>query len=128
MLKDTERMMHDRGKKPGKSANASGQKSSENRHKKRVRQPHNTTEKQRQKALNRGEYLMQTQNNQELDSYPPPTADNFESQMMMRPNSIEVKSAAYYQQLQLQQQQQAQAFKRNPGGLNYANQNNENIY
>ena len=31
---------------PGKSANAAGQKS-ENRHKKRVRQPHNTTEKQR---------------------------------------------------------------------------------
>ena len=44
-------------------------------------------------------------------------------------SSIEVKSAAYYQQLQLQQQQQAQAFnQRNPGGLNYANQNNENIY
>jgi len=141
MLKDTERMMHDRGKKPGKSANASGQKSSENRHKKRVRQPGNTTEKQRQAALKRGEYLMQPQqqNNSELDpnSYPHPVSTSaadhqFESQMMsqmQRPNSIEVKSAAYYQQLQLQQQQEAQSYnQRQPGGLGYANQNNENIY
>ena len=42
---------------------------------------------------------------------------------------IQVKSAAYYQQLQLQQQQEAQSYnQRQPGGLGYANQNNENIY
>ena len=92
---------------PGKSANASGQKSSENRHKKRVRQPGNTTEKQRQAALKRGEYLMQPQlqNNSELDpnSYPHPVSTSaadhqFESQMMsqmQRPNSIEVCTCIY---------------------------------
>ena len=42
---------------------------------------------------------------------------------------FQVKSAAYYQQLQLQQQQEAQSYnQRQPGGLGYANQNNENIY
>ena len=40
------------------NANASGPKSADGRHKKRVRQPHSTTERQRQKALGRGEYLM----------------------------------------------------------------------
>ena len=30
------------------------------RHKKRVRQPHNTAERQRQKAVGRGEYIMDT--------------------------------------------------------------------
>ena len=46
---------------------------------------------------------------------------------MMRPNSIDVKSAAYYQQLQLQQQQQQQQYNRSNGGINYNNVN-ENIY
>ena len=46
---------------------------------------------------------------------------------MMRPNSIDVKSAAYYQQLQLQQQTQQQQYNRHNGGINYNNVN-ENIY
>merc|ERR1719414_2818342 len=121
MLKDTERMMHDRGKKPGKSnVNPQGSKPQDGRHKKRVRQPHSTTERQRQKAIGRGEYLM---NQQELEQYPP----DQESPTMMRPNSIDVKSAAYYQQLQLQQQQQQQQYNRHNGGINYNNVN-ENIY
>lgn len=57
MLKDTERVMHDRGKKMHKPRtdgnNAGGQ-----RHKKRVRTPHNTREKQRQIAIGHGETLM----------------------------------------------------------------------
>ena len=122
---------------PTKSGNpnASGQKSADGRHKKRVRQPHSTTERQRQKALGRGEYLMQPGGQQpgqqlqpELDphhgmnNYHPQENHNhnFESQpealaaasaasmggggqqFQERPNSIDVKSAAYYQQLQLQ--------------------------
>ena len=101
-----------------------------------MRQPHNTTERQRQKALGRGEYLMQ---NQELDlnnSYnmlsgqPADHNNHFESQMMQRPNSIDVKSAAYYQQLQLQQQQQNQQLNQT-SSINYNNINRqaeENIY
>lgn len=159
MLKDTERMMHDRGKKnPTKSGNpnASGQKSADGRHKKRVRQPHSTTERQRQKALGRGEYLMQPgqpgqQLQPELDphgmnNYHPGQENhnhNFESQpevaasasmggggqqFQERPNSIDVKSAAYYQQLQLQQQQQHQKLNQNSSSINYNNLQNENIY
>lgn len=55
MLKDTERMMHDRGKKPHRPR---GTESGGGRHKKRVRQPHNTRERQRQIAVGHGEYLM----------------------------------------------------------------------
>ncbi|XP_066993554.1 actin-binding protein WASF3 [Anabrus simplex] len=54
MLKDTERMMHDRGKKPHRPRN----EGSGGRHKKRVRQPHNTRERQRQLAVGHGEYIM----------------------------------------------------------------------
>ncbi|KAJ4433681.1 actin-binding protein WASF3 isoform X2 [Periplaneta americana] len=54
MLKDTERMMHDRGKKPHRPRNEGGG----GRHKKRVRQPHNTRERQRQLAVGHGEYIM----------------------------------------------------------------------
>uniref|UniRef100_A0A1B0G9C9 Wiskott-Aldrich syndrome protein family member n=1 Tax=Glossina morsitans morsitans TaxID=37546 RepID=A0A1B0G9C9_GLOMM len=59
MLKDTERVMHDKGKKmhrprqDGSSGGASGRG-----HKKRVRTPHNTREKQRQIAIGHGETLM----------------------------------------------------------------------
>lgn len=65
MLKDTERMMHDRGKKvhkgprpDGTGAGGGGGGGGGARHKKRVRQPHNTREKQRQIAIGHGETLM----------------------------------------------------------------------
>nr|CAD7207428.1 unnamed protein product [Timema douglasi] len=54
MLKDTERMMNDRGKKPHRPRNEGGG----GRHKKRVRQPHNTRERQRQLAVGQGEHIM----------------------------------------------------------------------
>ncbi|XP_059222140.1 actin-binding protein WASF2 isoform X4 [Stomoxys calcitrans] len=56
MLKDTERVMHDKGKKmhrPRQDGGASGRG-----HKKRVRTPHNTRDKQRQIAISHGETLM----------------------------------------------------------------------
>ncbi|KAJ6597362.1 Wiskott-Aldrich syndrome protein family member 3 [Pseudolycoriella hygida] len=55
MLKDTERVMHDRGKKIHKPRTEPG---GGQRHKKRVRIPYNTREKQRQIALGHGETLM----------------------------------------------------------------------
>lgn len=70
MLKDTERAMHDKGKKTHRpkdgnmsgsnGGNSSGNNNSANArgHKKRVRQPHNTQEKQRQKAIGDGEIIM----------------------------------------------------------------------
>ncbi len=48
--------------------------------------------------------------------------------MMNRPNSIDVKSAAYYQQLQLQQQQQQQAYNRQNGGYPQNPATQESIY
>lgn len=125
MLKDTERMMHDRGKKhPTKTGNHLNQNQNSKdggRHKKRVRQPHSTNERQRQKALARGEFILQNELENNVD---------FEEsqQQMMRPNSIEVvKSAAYYQQLQLQQQQQNQQMNHHHS-INYNNVQQENIY
>lgn len=53
MLKDTERMIQ--GKKPHKPRSA---ESSGGRHKKRVRPPHSTRERQKQIAVKQGEYIM----------------------------------------------------------------------
>ncbi|GAB0100099.1 Wiskott-Aldrich syndrome protein family member [Sergentomyia squamirostris] len=61
MLKDTERVMHDRGKKihkPRPDGATAGGGGAGPRHKKRVRTPHNTREKQRQIAIGHGETLM----------------------------------------------------------------------
>lgn len=57
MLKDTERVMHDRGKKVHKPRGADGGAEG-GRQKKRPRAPHNTREKQRQRAIGHGETLM----------------------------------------------------------------------
>ncbi|XP_055592964.1 actin-binding protein WASF2 [Uranotaenia lowii] len=57
MLKDTERVMHDRGKKVHKPRGAEGTEGG-GRQKKRPRAPHNTREKQRQRAIGHGETLM----------------------------------------------------------------------
>ncbi|XP_065339451.1 actin-binding protein WASF3 isoform X2 [Cloeon dipterum] len=87
MLKDTERMMHDRGKKPHRPRGAEGGR----QHKKRVRQPHNTRERQRQVAMGQGEYLMP-----EANSYRSSKAGSYEEDMIdqrpPRPSSIELRS------------------------------------
>ncbi|XP_052865928.1 actin-binding protein WASF2 isoform X1 [Anopheles cruzii] len=62
MLKDTERVMHDRGKKVhkprGTDGTGGGPDGGGGRQKKRPRAPHNTREKQRQRAIGHGETLM----------------------------------------------------------------------
>lgn len=61
MLKDTERVMHDKGRKMHRPRQEGGSGSSGGGmrgHKKRVRIPHNTREKQRQLAIGHGETLM----------------------------------------------------------------------
>ncbi|EFA08500.1 actin-binding protein WASF3 [Tribolium castaneum] len=100
MLNDTERMMHDRGKKPHRPRTEGGQG---NRHKKRVRQPHNTRERQKQIAVGHGEYIMPQQNT----IYRTPQPIIQQQQQMLpteemieprppRPNSIEIRRS--YQQ------------------------------
>ena len=94
MLKDTEKKLHDRGKKPHRPRNEGGGGGG-GRHKKRIRQPHNTRERQRQLAVGHGEYIMPTQGVQ----YRAPHNIPDESLLGMvmteprppRPNSIELK-------------------------------------
>lgn len=86
ILKDTERVINDKGKKP-RPRNEGGQGA---RHKKRVRQPHNTRERQKQNAMRHGEYIM-SQNIQ----YLPPDEQNIEIETRPpRPNSIELTRVA----------------------------------
>ncbi|XP_008212721.1 wiskott-Aldrich syndrome protein family member 3 isoform X1 [Nasonia vitripennis] len=105
MLKDTEKKLHDRGKKteseyaepfrePHRPRNEGGSGGG-GRHKKRVRQPHNTRERQRQIAVGHGEYIMPAQGIQ----YRPPHSIPDEALLGMvmteprppRPNSIELR-------------------------------------
>lgn len=58
MIKDTERVMHDRGKKMHRPRADGATSGGQRGHKKRVRTPHNTREKQRQIAIGHGETLM----------------------------------------------------------------------
>ncbi|XP_011505889.1 PREDICTED: wiskott-Aldrich syndrome protein family member 3 isoform X2 [Ceratosolen solmsi marchali] len=94
MLKDTEKKLHDRGKKPHRPRNDGGG-SGGGRHKKRVRQPHNTRERQRQIAVGHGEYIMPSQGIQYRSSHGIP--DEALLGMVMteprppRPNSIELR-------------------------------------
>ncbi|XP_044760684.1 wiskott-Aldrich syndrome protein family member 2 [Coccinella septempunctata] len=97
MLIDTERMMHDRGKKPHRPRTAGGEG---NRHKKGVRRPHNTRERQKQIAMGHGEYIM-PQNSiyrtPQLQIQPMPlTEEIMQEQRPPRPNSIEIRRS--YQQ------------------------------
>ncbi|KAI5711470.1 hypothetical protein M8J76_008887 [Diaphorina citri] len=91
MLKDTERMMHDRGKKPHRPRTT---ESGGGRRQKRVRALHNTRERQRQLAMSHGEYIMPHQ-----AMYPPPGYS--EEDMMMdggrpsRPDSIDLSGRHY---------------------------------
>lgn len=106
MLNDTERMMHDRGKKPHRPRTDGGQG---NRHKKRVRQPHNTRERQKQIAREHGEYIMpqntiyrtpaqiqQQQYQQQTQQLPVDEYQMEQQQRPPRPNSIEIRRS--YQQ------------------------------
>ncbi|XP_076654614.1 wiskott-Aldrich syndrome protein family member 3 SCAR isoform X1 [Halictus rubicundus] len=105
MLKDTEKKLHDRGKKteseyaepfrePHRPRNEGGGGGG-GRHKKRIRQPHSTRERQKQLALVHGEYIMPTQAVQ----YRAPHNIPDESLLGMvmteqrppRPNSIELR-------------------------------------
>ncbi|XP_074111989.1 wiskott-Aldrich syndrome protein family member 3 SCAR [Cotesia typhae] len=95
MLKDTEKKLHDRGKKPHRPRNDGGNSGGGGRHKKRVRQPHNTRERQRQLAVGHGEYIMPTQGVQYRTPHNIP--DESLLGMVMteprppRPNSIELR-------------------------------------
>ncbi|CAG9773921.1 unnamed protein product [Ceutorhynchus assimilis] len=109
MLNDTERVMHDKGKNRGHRANRGAADGAQggNRHKKRVRQPHNTRERQKQIATEHGEYIM-PQNTiyrtpQQINQYPQQyqhEIDGYlqtnEQQRPARPNSIEIRRS--YQQ------------------------------
>ncbi|XP_017887138.1 wiskott-Aldrich syndrome protein family member 3 isoform X3 [Ceratina calcarata] len=105
MLKDTEKKLHDRGKKteseyaepfrePHRPRNEGGGGGG-GRHKKRIRQPHNTRERQRQLAVGHGEYIMPTQGVQYRTPHNIP--DESLLGMVMtesrppRPNSIELR-------------------------------------
>ncbi|XP_034945658.1 wiskott-Aldrich syndrome protein family member 3 [Chelonus insularis] len=95
MLKDTEKKLHDRGKKPHRPRNDGSNVSGGGRHKKRVRQPHNTRERQRQLAVGHGEYIMPPQGVQYRTPHNIP--DESLLGMVMteprppRPNSIELR-------------------------------------
>ncbi|XP_043276497.1 wiskott-Aldrich syndrome protein family member 3 isoform X2 [Venturia canescens] len=94
MLKDTEKKLHDRGKKPHRPRNEGGSGGG-GRHKRRVRQPHNTRERQRQLAVGHGEYIMPSQGVQYRTPHNIP--DESLLGMVMteprppRPNSIELR-------------------------------------
>ncbi|XP_015596957.1 wiskott-Aldrich syndrome protein family member 3 isoform X2 [Cephus cinctus] len=94
VLKDTEKKLHDRGKKPHRPRNE-GSSGGGGRHKKRIRQPHNTKERQRQLAVGHGEYIMPTQGVQYRVPHNIP--DEALLGMVMtdnrppRPNSIELR-------------------------------------
>ncbi|GAB1868130.1 Wiskott-Aldrich syndrome protein family member [Camponotus japonicus] len=108
MLKDTEKKLHDRGKKseseyaepfrePHRPRNEGGGGGGGGRHKKRVRQPHNTRERQRQLAVGHGEYIMPTQTVQYRAPHNVQPGDDTLLGMVMtdprppRPNSIELR-------------------------------------
>lgn len=104
MLNDTERVMHDRGKKPHRPRTDGGQG---NRHKKRVRQPHNTRERYKQIARDQGEYIMpqntiyRTPSQLQQSPQQIPQEEIMASQQQVqprppRPNSIEIRRS--YQQ------------------------------
>ncbi|KAK9737438.1 hypothetical protein QE152_g10728 [Popillia japonica] len=83
VLKDTERMIQ--GKKPHRPRGPeSGQGGG--RHKKRVRQPHNTRERQRQLVVGHGEYIMSHFQPSQVPNEPKMELE----QKPQRPNSIEI--------------------------------------
>lgn len=91
MLKDTERMMHDRGKKPHRPRTEGGG----GRRHKRPRAPHNTRERQIAIAMGQGEYIMP--HGQDLihqgAMYPPP--EYSAGDRPPRPDSIELSHRHY---------------------------------
>ena len=104
---------------PAKQANGNvvgeggGGGSGGGRHKKRVRQPHNTAERQRQKAVGRGEYIMETQQHQENGGHDMNGYNNGYNEGG-QPNSIEMRRAYEQQQQPMQQQQQQHLMNNGP--------------
>ncbi|CAH0564947.1 unnamed protein product [Brassicogethes aeneus] len=92
MLIDTERMMHDRGKKPHKPRAEGGQGQ---RSKKKVRLPHNTRERQKQIAVGHGETIMNPsaiyRTPQQIQQLHPDDMMLADQQRPPRPNSIEIR-------------------------------------
>jgi WAS protein family, member 3 len=151
ILQETEKKMYDRQKqkhKPKDAASSGGGK----RQNKRVRQPTNTREKQRQIAIGHGETLMPNDviyrtpnsiiNQQDIPIYS--STDHYDGRNQMRPNSIELRrsypeghdgyvqaSPHYQQQLSYQQQMnEDSAYGSAPYGSSIYNQGHqmENIY
>lgn len=84
-------------KQPHRPRNEGGGGGGGGRHKKRVRQPHNTRERQRQLAVGHGEYIMPTQTVQYRAPHNVQPGDDTLLGMVMtdprppRPNSIELR-------------------------------------
>lgn len=105
MIEDTERAKHDRGKKIHKPRSSAGDSSGDGRnaagttnqrHKKRVRQPHNTREKQRQIAIGHGETLMPNNviyrtPNSIVNNDDPAAYGIYDTTRPPRPSSIELR-------------------------------------
>ena len=94
MLKDTERMMHDKSRK-----DPSGQKG-ERRDKKRIKNPQNTAEKMKQKAVGQGEYIMENGsgivNNGGIIGYDPALApEGYKPHLQQQPQRLPNNGAAY---------------------------------
>lgn len=99
-IQETERVMHDKGKKPHRVRE--NREAGGGRHKKRVRQPHNTRERQRQIAVGHGEHIM-PQNvqyrtgqsvincNYTIDPLQPPPGMVLTESRPPRPSSIELR-------------------------------------
>ncbi|XP_054266227.1 actin-binding protein WASF3 isoform X2 [Macrosteles quadrilineatus] len=136
MLKDTERMMHDKGKRPHRPRNEGGG----GRHKKRVRQPHNTRERQRQIVVGQGEYIMPQP--QPSHYRTPQVQQNYhqmmpdEALMMMgdgrppRPNSIELRRSYPQEQVDSVYSPHPHPGAHNPPDIyreNYIMGNEENV-
>ncbi|KAG5315982.1 WASF3 protein, partial [Acromyrmex insinuator] len=124
MLKDTEKKLHDRGKKPHRPRNEGGGGGG-GRHKKRVRQPHNTRERQRQLAVGHGEYIMPTQAVQYRAPHNVQPDDALLGMVMTdprppRPNSIELRRSYPPEEQHLGTNYMTQGYDENPYGSHYA--------
>ncbi|KAF7266649.1 hypothetical protein GWI33_020143 [Rhynchophorus ferrugineus] len=132
MLNDTERVMHDKGKNRGHRGGRGTTDGAQSgvRHKKRVRQPQNTRERQKQIAREHGEYIMPQQNpvyraphpvpqpHQEVDGYIPN-----QEQRPPRPNSIEIRRSYSREPEQMDGMHSPSLYQNNGQIINYDDQN-----
>ncbi|XP_037957803.1 wiskott-Aldrich syndrome protein family member 3 isoform X2 [Teleopsis dalmanni] len=133
MLKDTERVMHDKGKKmhrPRQDGTSGSGGAGGRGHKKRVRTPHNTREKQRQIAIGHGETLMpnnviyRTPNSVVNEEAGYGSMGVYETRPP-RPNSIELRRSYQSEQIDgvygpLTPQTAANVIANSSGGTQYA--------